>query len=140
MLDAGLVRIVIVDGPVAKFWSQIYPKLHPDVAVSKGGHTAWMNRKESPRFKAVVNECLAKFPEGSRERNVIFHEYLKSAEWVKSATSEKEIRKFRRTIDLFRKYGDQYDMDYLLMMTRSYEESQLGQAAGATWERSASCR
>lgn len=53
MLNAGLVRILIMDGPVAKFWSQFFPKIrwHPDVAVSKRGHTAWLMRKNSPPLR-----------------------------------------------------------------------------------------
>jgi membrane-bound lytic murein transglycosylase MltF len=32
-------------------------------------------------------------------------------------------------VDLFKKYGDKYDVDYVLMMAQGYQESQLDQAA-----------
>ena len=131
MLNAGLVRVVVVDGRFAKFWSEIFPKirLHPDVAVARGEHTAWMLRKNDPKLKAVVNAFLERYPDGSLQRNMIFQKYLKTTKWVKSATSGEELKKFQRTVDLFRKYGGQYDLDYLLVMAQGYQESQLDQAA-----------
>ena len=43
--------------------------------------------------------------------------------------SEEERTKFHGTVDLFRKYGGKYDLDYLLMMAQGYQESQLNQDA-----------
>jgi ABC-type amino acid transport substrate-binding protein len=42
MLNAGLVRILIVDSQVAQFWKQLFPaiQLHPNVAVLSGGDIA----------------------------------------------------------------------------------------------------
>ena len=53
MLNAGLVRLVIVDNHKAEFWAQIFPKirLHPDAAVRTGGAIAWAFRKESPQAR-----------------------------------------------------------------------------------------
>ena len=62
-------------------------------------------------------------------RNEILDEYLKSTQWVKSAGTEEELEKFHRAVDLFRKYGAKYDLDYLLMMAQGYQESQLNQEA-----------
>ena len=60
---------------------------------------------------------------------MLLRKYLKSTKFVKSATSEAEIKKFRELIELFRKYGDQYNLDYLLMMAQGFQESQLDQTA-----------
>ena len=48
---------------------------------------------------------------------------------MKNARSEEDLAKFHRTVDLFRRYGRQYDLDYLLMMAQGYQESQLDQDA-----------
>ena len=131
MLNAGLVGIVVVDSPVAKFWAPMFPKiaLHPDVVVDKGGKTAWMFREHCPQLKAAVDGFLRKYPEGSLDRNMILQKYLKSTKWVKSATSQEELKKFQQTVALFRQYAAQYDMDYLLVMAQAYQESQLNQEA-----------
>jgi membrane-bound lytic murein transglycosylase MltF len=131
MLNAGLVRIVVADDDIARFWSRIYPEIrvHPDVAVNRRGETAWMFRKSSPELKRMIDGFLAKYPPGSLLRNEILDRYLKSTKWVKNARSEAELAKFRRTVDLFRKYGGKYDLDYLLMMAQGYQESGLDQNA-----------
>ena len=48
---------------------------------------------------------------------------------LKSATSPAELKKFEQTVDFFRKYSAQYNVDYLLMMAQGYQESTLNQDA-----------
>ena len=48
---------------------------------------------------------------------------------MKNATSEAERKKFNALLDLFRKYGDQYKFDYLMMAAQGYQESRLDQDA-----------
>ena len=126
MVNAGLVKATIVDSPIAEFWKQVFPKivLNHGAAVRPGG-IGWMFRKNSPKLKKAVNKFLARYPEGSKTRNMLLQKYLKSAKYVKDATSQAERAKFEKTLDFFRKYGGQYEMDYLLMMAQGYQESRL---------------
>jgi membrane-bound lytic murein transglycosylase MltF len=131
MTNAGLVKVTIADEHIAKFWKQIFTKLalHPDAAIRTGGDIGWMIRKDSPQLKTELNAFLARYPEGSPRRTQLLQKYLKSTKYAKEATSKDEIAKFERTVDFFRKYGDRYDMDFLLMMAQGYQESQLNQEA-----------
>ncbi len=131
MTNAGLIKIIVVNDFLAAFWKQVFPDivLHPDIAVDTGGEIAWMFRKNSPRLKAELNVFLKRYPKGSLERNMIFQRYLKSTRWVKNATAEQEMAKFRRMVEFFKKYGSQYGMDYLLMAAQGYQESELNQDA-----------
>jgi membrane-bound lytic murein transglycosylase MltF len=131
MLNAGLVQCVIADDDIADFWAKIFRNIHPhpDVAVARREATGWMFRKNSPELKGAADGFLAKYPAGSLVHNEIVDEYLKSTKWVTNSRSESELAKFRRTVDFFRKYGGQYDVDYLLMMAQGYQESQLNQDA-----------
>jgi len=65
----------------------------------------------------------------AHKEGTLFQKYLQSTKFAKEATSKDEIAKFERTVDFFRKYGDQYDLGYLLMMAQGYQESQLNQQA-----------
>jgi len=131
MVNAGLVKATIVDQHMATFWAQIFTKLtlHPDIAVRTGGEIGWMLRKNSPQFKAELNALLARYPEGSAQRNALFQKYLKDTKWAKAATSETELARFEQAVAVFRTYGFRYDMDYLLMVAQGFQESQLDQAA-----------
>ncbi len=127
MVNAGLVKATIVDDHIAEFWKQIFDQisLHPDVAVRTGGEIAWMIRKDSPRLKGELNAFLDRYPEGSRERNVLFQKYLKSVKFAKAATAPEEVRKLEKLREIFREYGKDYHMDYLLMAAQGYQESRL---------------
>jgi membrane-bound lytic murein transglycosylase MltF len=113
------------------FWSQVLPKLkpYPQAVLRKDADIAWAIRKNSPLLKAELDEFLAKYPEGSATRNMLFQKYLKSTKFVKNAASVEERKKFEHVVDTFRTYSGQYDMDYLLMAAQGYQESQLNQSA-----------
>jgi membrane-bound lytic murein transglycosylase MltF len=66
---------------------------------------------------------------GTTIGNQIMARYFKNAKYVKDAGSEAERKKFLALLDFFKKYGDKYDVDWLLMAAQGYQESQLNQAA-----------
>src|SRR5678815_6198635 len=59
----------------------------------------------------------------------IQRQYLVSTTYAKSATSEEARTKFLRVVNLFRKYGDRYKLDFLLLAAQGYQESELNQNA-----------
>jgi len=129
MANAGLLKVVVVDDFYASFWKQILPDitLHPTVAVREEGNLAWATRKGSPKLIAELNPIIKAHGSGTVFGNVLLSKYLKNAKFVKSATSEAELRKFRELIALFRKYGNQYNVDAVLMMAQGFQESRLDQ-------------
>ena len=131
MLNAGLVPALVVDKHKADLWAQVFPrvKVRDDVVVREGGNVAWAVRKGSPGLKGFLDEITASATgKLATERAVILARYLKSLTYVKDISSEAERRKFTALTDHFRKYGDRYDMDWLLMAAQGYQESGLDQA------------
>jgi membrane-bound lytic murein transglycosylase MltF len=131
MVNAGLVGIVVVDRYQALLWAQVFKKLKPHrgVVVNKGGDIAWMIRKGSPKLQAEIAGFAKAYGQKSEFGNALIKKYTGSPRIVKPATSAGEIKKFNATVAFFRKYGAQYDMDYLLMMAQGYQESLLDQNA-----------
>jgi membrane-bound lytic murein transglycosylase MltF len=127
MVNAGLVRLVVVDSHKADFWAQIFPKirLHRDAAVRTGGDIAWAFRKGSPKLKTAVDRFLATHKKGSSFGNQIFNRYLRSTKYVRNSLAPGELAKYERTVGLFRKYGDRYGFDSLMLTAQGYQESQL---------------
>ena len=127
MVNAGLTPITVVDDFLAQFWQQVFTdiKVHPDLAVRTGGTLAIAFRKETPKLRAAVDEWILKHGRGDAFRNVLEQRYLKNLKYAKNATTDAERRKFRQVVELFRKYGGQYDIDYLLMAAQGYQESTL---------------
>ena len=131
MLDAGLIALIVVDKHKADFWKQIFPRLtvHADVAVRSGGDVGPAIRKGSPQFKAALDEFINRHRVGTSTGNQLLTRYLKNVKYVKNAASDKERKKFLALIQYFQKYGQQYDVDWLLMGAQGYQESQLDQNA-----------
>jgi membrane-bound lytic murein transglycosylase MltF len=59
---------------------------------------------------------------------VLLKRYLGKAERLKNPTTEAELKKYRKMAAHFRKYADQYDSDWLLVVAQGYLESQLDQS------------
>jgi len=129
MVDAGLVNATIVDDYLAEFWSKVFTdlKAHPDIAVRSGGSLAVAFRKDNPKLREVVNTWLRKHGKGDAFRNVIERRYLDSTKYVKNAAADTERQKLQAVVEMFKKYGAQYDIDYLLMAAQGYQESTLDQ-------------
>ena len=133
MLNAGLVSILVVDQHIADFWKKVFPKIavHDTMAVQTGGQIAWAIRKGSPQLKAFLDGVVTAATSGplEKQREQILARYLKRLTYVKNAAEDAERRKFLSLVDLFRKYGDRYDVDWLLMAAQGYQESKLDQQA-----------
>ena len=131
MVNAGLIRTTVVDNYLAEFWAQVFPKVtvHKAIAVRTGGSLAVAVRKGNPKLANELNEFISKIGLGSATRAVLDKKYLQSTKFVKNATSEAERKKFNTLLELFRRYGNQYKFDYLLMAAQGYQESRLDQNA-----------
>jgi len=130
MVNAALIPATVVDSHIANFWKQIFEniRLHPDVRLREGGEIGWAIRKNSPQLKQVVDAFIAKNRKGSAMFNDILNRYLKSTKWVKNATSEAELKRFREVTELFKKYAGQYGFEWLLVAAQGYQESGLDQS------------
>ena len=137
MVNAGLAPITVVDDYLAEFWEQVLTNItvHRDVRLRTGGRLAVAFRKDNPGLRNAVNVWLRKHGKGEAERNVVERRYLQSVKYVKNAAADAERQKLTAVIELFKKYGVLYKVDYLLMAAQGYQESTLDNrtksAAGA---------
>ena len=127
MVNAGLIPMIVMDSHKAQFWKQIFDNItvHPDIAVRTGGKIAWAFRKNSPKLKAVVNEFVKGHKKGTMLGNVLLKRYLKNTKYVKNSVSEQEMKKYKAMVQLFKKYADKYDFNYLMVIAQAYQESGL---------------
>src|SRR5204863_1142244 len=118
----------VVDDYKARLWSTQFTKLqlHPEIALNTNGTFAWAVRKNTPKLLAAINDFVKTHRQGTSFGNTIIRRYTTS---LKPATSSASMQRFRETVEIFRKYGDLYHIDYLLMMAQSFQESGLNQNA-----------
>jgi membrane-bound lytic murein transglycosylase MltF len=131
MVHADLVPITVMDDLLATFWSQVYGniKLRPDLTLATDDQIAWAVNHRSPNLLALVNEFVKGHKVGTAFGNTLLQRYLKNTQWVTNNTSNSEVKRFRETVDLFKKYGRQYDFDWLILEAQAYQESHIDQSA-----------
>ncbi len=130
MVNAGLIGITISDDYLTDFWAQVLPNLvvHTDVAVRTGQKIGWAIRRDATGLKARVDQFAKTHRSGTLLGNMLIKRYLQDTKFVKNALADAERSKLKATIDLFRKYGDQYGFDYLMVAAQGYQESGLDQS------------
>ena len=131
MVNAGLVEATIVHDYIAGFWSKVFTDLrvHHDAAVRTGASIGVAMRRNSPRLRRAVDTWIEEYGPRTTFGNIMEQRYLRDTRYAKNATSEAERRKLRTLLALFRRYGKEYDLDYLLMAAQGYQESQLDHSA-----------
>jgi membrane-bound lytic murein transglycosylase MltF len=127
MVNAGLIPMIVMDSHKAQFWKQIFDNItvHQDIAVRAGGEIAWAFRKNSPKLQAVVNDFVKGHKEGTMLGNILFKRYLKNTKYVKNSLSEKELKKYKSMVKLFKTYAGEYGFNYLMISAQAYQESGL---------------
>jgi membrane-bound lytic murein transglycosylase MltF len=129
LLNAGVIARIVMDDYKARFWAKLFPniQLHPDIALNREGKIAFGLRKDSPQLKAALDAFVASHKLGSAVYNDAYRRYFASTRWVKNPVSERERGRFLATVDLFKKYGEQYGFDPLMLAAQAYQESGLDQ-------------
>jgi membrane-bound lytic murein transglycosylase MltF len=137
MVNAGIIPTVVVDSHKANFWKNVFPNVvvHETISVRTGGQIAWAFRKDSPKFRTVANKFIKDNKKGTLIGNIIYKRYYVDNKWIENSLSDKARKAFEKTVNIFQKYADKYEFDWLMLSALGYQESGLDQskrsAAGA---------
>jgi len=131
MVNAGLIPWAVVDDYKLQMWNGVFDAVRPrpEIVFREEGEIAWAFRKDSPLLEAAVNEFLKSHREGTLLGNILINRYIVDFDWSKNALSQNDYDRFEALLDTFRKYGDKYEIDYLLAAAQGYQESRLDQTA-----------
>jgi membrane-bound lytic murein transglycosylase MltF len=129
MLNAGLVEAVVVDDWKARIWAQVLPKIkvNDGAVVRSGGLVGWAIRKDSPKLQEIVSEFYANVIKKQNLLEARKKQYFSRARQLKDPTASAGWKRFEQTLALFRKYGDKYAFDPLMLAAQGYQESGLDQ-------------
>ena len=131
MLNAGIIQLAVVDSWKAKIWAQVLPKIRvrEDVVLRTEGYTGWAIRQGSPKLQGSIETFYATFVKKQGVIQVRLVRYQKQIKQIANNTNGQEWRRLQTTIALFRKYGDRYGFDPLMLAAQGFQESQLNQNA-----------
>jgi membrane-bound lytic murein transglycosylase MltF len=131
MLNAGLLQAVVVDDWKAKMWAQALPKLkvHEDIVLRPRTKMGWAIRKNSPKLAAELTEFYAYYAKQAGGIPALQRQYMARVKALKDATATADQKRLLALVDIFRKYGQQYNFDPLMLAAQGYQESTLNQEA-----------
>ncbi len=131
MLNAGLFEAIVVDDWKARIWAQVLPKIkvNDGAVVRTGGLVGWAVRKDSPKLEAILGEFYVNFVKKHGLQHARIKQYSNRIRQLKDPTGSADWKRFEETLALFRKYGEKYRFDPLMLAAQGYQESGLDQNA-----------
>jgi len=127
LVNAGVIDITVADHHEAEAWSQVLPDIviRKDLKINSEGNIAWAVRKENKALLSNLNDFIQKNKKGTLLGNILFKRYYQNSKWIKNPVTETERKKLNHLIGLFKKYGEQYDFNFLKLSAQAYQESGL---------------
>ena len=130
MVNAGLFDWAVVDDYKALIWADVFENLtvREDIVFRDGGQIAIAIREDSPKLMDALNEFLKSHRQGTLKGNILINRYLRDFDWAKNALDAEDYKRFQDVVGIFRTYGEQYGVDYLMVAAQGYQESRLDQS------------
>ena len=131
MLHTSVIPAIVMDDHKAKLWLKLFDKvkMQKAIPVREGGEIAWGFRKDSPELKKVVNQFVAKSKYGTKLGNILLKRYYSDINTMINPKTAAYQKKLDELIVLFRKYGEKYDIDPMLLAAQAFQESKFNQKA-----------
>ncbi len=130
MLAAGVYPAGVMESYLAKLWAEVSDKLvvHEEIVLREGGSIGWAFRKDSPLLAKEINDFVKRHKVGSLTTNILIKRYLQNPKYVEEAVSPEKQKRFEAMVELFKTYGEKYELDWLLLIAQGYQESGLDQS------------
>jgi len=130
MLNAGIIDFTVIDDFKAKLWARVLPEIvvRNDLVVSDTGTVAWAVRINNPKLKKSLDGFAQKIKKGTLLGNVLFNQFYGRDQKLANLKADKDYRKYSKFIEVFKKYGDKYDINHLMLIAQAYQESGLNQS------------
>jgi membrane-bound lytic murein transglycosylase MltF len=129
MVNEGMIPFTVVPEDLGTLWKNAYSnlKVYTNIAVDSNQSYGWAIRKNSPKLKSAVNRFVSTIKKGTTTGNMIYDKFLKDKGRLRNANSREALADLDRFKTLFKKYGQTYSMDWMLLSAQAFQESQLKQ-------------
>lgn len=129
MMNVGIIPRTVIDTRKADCWEAVFPDLTfcRHIRLRENARTAWAIRKKSPQLKKMINAFSNQHQKGSLMWNLLFNRYLGPCSWVDNPAEKNAFDRFEASVSLFRKYGQKYNVDWVMVAALAYQESRINQ-------------
>jgi membrane-bound lytic murein transglycosylase MltF len=130
LVAAGVYPTTVADSSLTGLWSDVLPDLivHHDLVLRDDVAIAWAMRPDAKALKAEVDAFVREHRRGTLFGNIVIRRYLQDNPWVRNPLSQADRARFDELSVLFRRYGGQYEIDWLLSAAQGYQESRFDQS------------
>jgi membrane-bound lytic murein transglycosylase MltF len=127
----GLFSVIVVDDWMARMWAQVWKgvKVNEGAVLNTGGVTGWAIRKDSPKLEALLGEFYTGWVLKQGHQKDRSWNYNRKVKQLRDPSGSEDYKRFQSTLELFKKYGEKYGFDPLMLAAQGYQESQLNQEA-----------
>jgi membrane-bound lytic murein transglycosylase MltF len=125
MVNAGIIERTIADSHIADMAEKLLPgiKVQREAVLKEEVKLGWLVRHNNPMLKQSLNGFINTIKKGTLKGNIFFNRYFKKNPWVRQALSRGDMDRFSRYALLFKKYGDRYNLDWILLAAQAFQES-----------------
>jgi membrane-bound lytic murein transglycosylase MltF len=124
MISSGIVEMTVADSHIASLAAKVLPNLAiSPVSINDDVRCGWLVRKNNPLLLKSLNGFIKTVKKGTMMGNMLFDRYYIKNPWVREAVKNRHADKLGTYETLFRKFGQQYIIDWLLIAAQAYQES-----------------
>jgi membrane-bound lytic murein transglycosylase MltF len=127
LVSSGVIDITFADNHIASMADELLPnlKLYEKLTINDDVKFGWLVRKNNPQLKTSLNQFIKTIKKGTLLGNIYFKRYFKQNPWVREHLRRDDLDKFSQYAPLFKKYGEMYDIDWMLVEAQAFQESGL---------------
>ncbi|WP_435640772.1 transglycosylase SLT domain-containing protein [Micavibrio aeruginosavorus] len=131
MVNAGILEYSVVDSWLFDMWREQLPDVvayeDPAMILSANNNVGWAYRKKNPKLGEFLNGFVDDVLIKQGITNIIAKQIANRIQTLDNPNKEAARKRFQDTVETFRKYGENYNFDYLMLMAQGYQESRLDQ-------------
>lgn len=130
LVDVGLIPLTIMEENKALYWSQLMDSVivRTDIAIDEDGQVAWAVQLGSTQLKDLLDTFILENRKGTLLGNIIFNRYLDNEQRLHDLLGRKEVDRFYELQDYFIRYGEQYELPWMMLAALAYQESRFDQS------------
>ena len=127
MADAGMIDYAAAESHLAALWGQALPNLRifSAVPLHTGGELAWAVRPDASELRKSLSGFAATARQGTLLGNMFYKRYFENTAWVTNPHDPAARKALDNMADVFIKYAERYDFDWLKLAALGFQESRL---------------
>ncbi|SMF02326.1 lytic transglycosylase F [Desulfovibrio gilichinskyi] len=127
MAERSMIEYTVAESHIAELWKTALPdiRLYKDAPLHIGGEVAWAVRPSSKELQKSLSEFAATVRQGTLMGNMVFKRYFVNTSWVLSPSMVIGWKEMQPLTEVFKKYGEKYNFDWLKLLAVAYQESGL---------------